>query len=99
MLRIRERHRLGFPRDQAHQPLIGTHGGEMHRLAVQPLGGVKLKRVIRPRHINRADLRHHLAGDQNNDFVEPVLRAQIFAHQLAQTAKQHAWADECAAHA
>ena len=62
----------------------------MDGFAVQALGGEELERAVGAQHIDRADLRHHVGGDQDHDLVEPRLRADRLRHDLAEAAQQDA---------
>ena len=67
-----------------------------HRLvdgvAVQTFGGVEFERAVDAQHVGGADLRHHVGGDQHDDLVEPVLRADLLRHDFAEPSQQDAWA-------
>ena len=57
------------------QTLADPQPGAMHRLGAQPLGREQLEHLAGAHHIGRADLGHHLGGDDAHDPVEPLLRA------------------------
>ena len=97
-LRVGERERLGLAGDQADQALAGAHGGEVDRFAVEAFGGVEFERTVFAQDIDRADLGHEVAGDQDDEPVEPLLRTDRRRHHLAETAQQHARSPECASH-
>ena len=69
-LGVGERQRLGRRGDQADEALAGAHGGEVDGLAVQAFGGEELERAVAAHHVDGADLRHHVGGDQDHDLVE-----------------------------
>ncbi len=87
---IHQRQRLGLLGDQADKALALAHGGLVHGLAVEALGGVKLKRAVRAQHIDRAYLRDHIGRDQDHDSIEPLLRADRLRHDLPEPAQQDA---------
>ena len=82
-LGVRQVDRGCFACDQAHQAFVGAHHGEVHGLAVQPFGAVKLERAVDAQNVNRADLRDHIRGDQHNDLVEAFLRAGRLRYNFA----------------
>ncbi len=86
-LGVGERQRLGGGGDQADQALAGPHGGEMHRLAIQALGGEELEVAVVAQDVDRADLRDHVGRDQDDDAVEARLRADRLRHGLAKAAQ------------
>ena len=90
--------RVRLAGDQADEALVLAQHGEVHGLAVQALGGVKLERAVDAQHVDRADLRHHVGGDQHHDLVEAFLRADRLRHHFAKPAQQHARTAERATH-
>ena len=90
VLRVRQVERLRLARDQADQAFVLAQHGDVHRLGVEALGGVKFERAVDPQHVQRADFRHHVGGDQHHDPVEAILRADRLRHDLAKPAQQHA---------
>ena len=97
-LGFREVDRVGLAGDQADQALVRAQHGLVHRLLVQAFGGVKLERAVDAQHVDGADLRHHVGGDQHHDLVEAFLRADRLRHHLAKPAQQHARTAERATH-
>ena len=65
---------------------------------LRPFGGVELERAVDAQHVDGADLRHHVGGDQHHDLVEAFLRADRLRHHLAKPAQQHARTAERATH-
>jgi hypothetical protein len=55
-----------------------VHGG-----AVETFGGVELEGVVNAQHIDRADLGHHVGGDQHHDLVQSFLGADLLRHGFA----------------
>ncbi len=92
---VQDLRRLG---DEADEAFPGLHRGQVDGGAVETLGGIELERAVGAQHIDRADLRHHVGGDQHHDPVEPLLRADRLRHDLAKPSEQHARAAERAAH-
>ena len=90
MLRVGQVERLRVAGDQADEALVLAQHGDVHRLGVEALGGVQLERAVDPQHVERADFRHHVGGDQHHDLVEAILRADRLRHDLAKPAQQHA---------
>jgi len=98
LLRVRQGQGLGRRGDQADEALVGAQPGEMHRLAVQALGGEEFEDVVVAQHIDRADLRHDVGGDQDDDPVETRLRTHRLRHGFAEAAQQKARASERSGH-
>ena len=97
-LRVRQIDGAGLARDQADQALVRTQHRLVHGVALQAFGGVELQRGIDAQHIDRADLRNHVGGDQHHDLVKAFLRADRLRHHFAKPAQQHARTAECATH-
>ena len=88
VLRVGERQAFRRLRDQPDQALVGAHRGQVHRLAVQPLGGVEFELGIGAQHVDRAHLGDHVGGDVHHDAVEARLGADRLRHHLAEPAEQ-----------
>ncbi len=97
-LRFREVDRVGFAGDQADQAFVGAQHGLVHGFRLEAFGGVKLERAVDAQHVDGADLRHHVGGDQHHDLVEAFLRADRLRHHFAKPAQQHARTAERATH-
>ena len=97
-LRLGQVDRIGFARHQADQAFVLPQHGLVDRLALEAFGGVQLERAVDPQHVDGADLRHHVGGNQHDDLVEAFLRADRFRHHLAEPAQQHARTAERARH-
>ncbi len=82
--------RIGFAGDQADQAFLGLQHGLVDGFALEALGGVQLQGSVHAQHVDRANLRHHVGGDQDDHFVEAFLRADPLRHDLAEPAEQHA---------
>ena len=97
-LGLRQVDRVGLARHQADQALVRAQHGLVDGLLVEALGGVQLERAVDAQHVDGADLRHHVGGDQHHDLVEALLRADRLRHHLAEPAQQHARTAERATH-
>ena len=84
VLRVGQRQRLGARGDETDQTLARPHGGQMHGLAVQALGGEQLHRPVGAHDIERADFRHHVRGDEDDDAVQTRLCGDGLRHDLAE---------------
>jgi hypothetical protein len=98
MLRVVEVERLRLACHEADEALVLAQHGEMHGLRLQALAGVQFQRAVDPQHIDRADLRDHVGGDQHHDLVQAFLRADRFRHHFAEPAQQHARTAKRATH-
>jgi hypothetical protein len=87
VLRFRQVDRVGLARHQADQALVRTQHGLVHGLLLEALGGVELERAVHAQHVDGADLRNHVGGDQHHDLVQAVLRADLLRHDLAEPAQ------------
>ena len=85
-------------RNQADEALVRTQHGVVHRDAIEALSGVKLERAVDAQHVDRADLGHHVGGNQHHDLVEAFLRADRLRHDFAEAPQQHARTAERATH-
>ena len=72
-LRVVEIERRGLARHQADQALMRAQHGPVHGVAVKAFGGVEFQRIVDAQHIGRADLGHHIGGDQHHDLVQSFL--------------------------
>ena len=88
MLRVGERQRLGAGGDETDQALARPHGRQVHGFPVEPLGGEQLERPVGAGDIERADLRHHVRSDQDDDAVQARLCRDGLRHDLAEPPQQ-----------
>ena len=88
MLGVGQREGLGAGGDEADEALAGLHRGQMDGLTIETLGGEQLHRPIGSHHIERADLRHHVGGDQDDDAVQTRLCGDRLRHDLAEPPQQ-----------
>jgi hypothetical protein len=72
--------------------------GSVHRVAIETFGGVKLKRIVDAQYIDRADLRHHVGGNQHYDLVQSFLGRDLLRHGFAKPSQQDAGASRRASH-
>ena len=98
VLGLREVDRVGLAGDQADQAFVRAQHGLVDGLLVEAFGGVQLERAVHAQHVDGADLRHHVGGDQHHDLVQAFLRADLLRHHLAKPAQQHARTAERATH-
>src|SRR3954454_13174353 len=77
---------------------MGAQHGLVDRGAIETFGGIEFQRVVDPQHIGRADLRHHVGGDQHHDLVEAFLSADLLRHHFAEPSQQDAGATRRAPH-
>ena len=98
VLGFRQVDRVGLAGDQADQAFVRAQHGLVDRLLVEAFGGVQLERAVHAQHVDGADLRHHVGGDQHHDLVQAFLRADLLRHHLAKPAQQHARTAERATH-
>ena len=80
------------------RPSSAAEHGVVHGLRLQALGGVELEPAVDAQHVDGADLRHHVGGDQHHDLVEAFLRADRLRHHFAKPSQQHARTAERATH-
>src|SRR5262249_54967725 len=96
--RLREVDRVRLAGDQADEAFVLAQHGLVHRLLLEAFGGVKLERAVHAQHVDGADLRHHVGGNQHHDLVQAFLRADRLRHHLAKPAQHRAWPAERATH-
>ncbi len=89
-LGVGQRERLGRRGDEADEALARGHRREVHGGAVEAFGGEQFEGAVAPHHVDGADLRHHVGGDQDDDLVEALLRADRLRHDLAEAAQKDA---------
>ena len=88
MLGVGQRERLGARGDQADEAFARPHGRQMDGFAVEAFGGEQLHRAVGANDIERADLRHHVGGDEHDDAVEARLRGDGLRHDFAKPPQQ-----------
>jgi len=97
-LRIRQVDRARLAGHQADQPFVGPHHGAVHGVAIEAFGGIQFEGGIDAQHIDGADLRNHVGGDQHHDLVKAFLRADRLRHDFAKPTQQHARTTKRATH-
>src|SRR6516165_3385035 len=70
----------------------------MHGVAIEAFGCIELEGGIDAQHIDGADLRNHVGGDQHHDLVKALLRADRLRHDFAKPTQQHARTTKRATH-
>ncbi len=98
-LGVRQVQRRRLRGDEADEALMRGQDRLVDSVPVQTFGGVEFKGVVDAQHIGRADLRHHVGGDQHHDLVESFLSADLFGHHFAEPSQQDAGASQRAPHA
>jgi hypothetical protein len=98
VLRVRQIDRIGLARHQADQAFVGLQHGLVDGFVLEALGGVQFQGSVHAQHVDRANLRHHVGGDQDDHLVEAILRADRLRHNFAETAQQHARTAKRATH-
>ncbi|MNU76403.1 hypothetical protein D3C71_659550 [compost metagenome] len=89
-LRIGKIERLGRSGNRADKTLPHFQLCEMHGILVETFGGVKFQHAVGAQHVDRANLRHHVAGNLTDDLVQTVLRFKVLRHHFAQPLEQDA---------
>src|SRR5215472_11787243 len=97
-LRIRQVDRTCLTGHQADQALVGSHYRAVHGVAIEAFGCIQFERRIDAQHIDGADLRNHVGGDQHHDLVKALLRADRLRHDFAKPTQQHARTTKRATH-
>ena len=87
-LRLGQRQRPRMGRDVADQALADAQPRLVHRLGLQALGGEQLQHLAGAHDVGRADLGHHVGGDDGDDLVEPFLRLAAAGHHIAEAAEE-----------
>ena len=82
--RIGQVERAHFVGDKADKALADLEFGFVHRPRIEAFGGVEFERIVAPQQIDRADLRHHIGGDEHDDLVQPLLGRFGLRHDLAE---------------
>ena len=90
--------RLRLARHQADEAFVLAQHRDVHGFGFEAFRSVQFERAVDAQHIDGADLRNHVGGDQHHDLVEAFLRADRFRHHLAEPAQQHARTAERATH-
>src|SRR6516165_6161439 len=97
-LGIRQVNRTCLTGHQADQAFVGPHYRAVHGVAIEAFGCIEFERRIDAQHIDGADLRNHVGGDQHHDLVKAFLRADRLRHDFAKPTQQHARTTKRATH-
>ena len=81
-LRVVERQRPGVGGDVADQALADPQARAVHGRRIEALGGEQLQHFAGPQQVDRADLGHHLVGDQAHDLAQRVLDGVGTRHRV-----------------
>ena len=81
-LRVVERQRPGVGRDVADQALADPQARAVHGRRIEALGGEQLEHLAGAQQVDRADLGHHLVGDQAHDLAQRVLDGVGTRHRV-----------------
>ena len=98
VLGVRKVDRVRLARDEPDQALVRAQHGLVDGFRLEAFAGVQFERAVHAQHVDGADLRHHVGGDQHHDLVQAFLRADRLRHHLAKPAQQHARTAERATH-
>ncbi len=88
-LRVGQRERPRVRGDVADQALADPQPGAVHGLGIQALGGEQLEHLAGAQHVDRADLGHHLVGDQAHDLAEGFLGRTATRHRVPEPLEEH----------
>ena len=85
-----EAERFGLRRDQADEAFAQPERRHVHGAGREAAGREQLEGAVIAQHVERADVRVHVVGNETDDLVEPSLRSQRLRHGFAQLLQQHA---------
>ena len=88
-LRVVQRQRPAVGGDVADQTLADPEPGAMHRRGVEALGGKQFQHLAGAQQVDRADLGHHLVGDQAHDLGQRVLDGTGTRHRVPEPLEEH----------
>ncbi len=97
-LRVGKIERRRLAGDEADKTFVRGQHGAVDGVAVKAFGGVEFEGVVDAQHVDRADLRHHVGGDQHHDLVKAFLSADLLRHGFAEPSQQDAGASRRAPH-
>ena len=89
MLRVVQRQRPAVGRDVADQTLADPQARRVDSRGVQALGCEQLKDFARAQQVDRADLGHHLVGDQTNDLAQRHFDGLGTRHRVPEPLEEH----------
>ena len=88
-LRVGERQRPGVGGDVADQALADPQAGAVHGRGIEALGGEQLQHLAGAQQVDRADLGHHLVGDQAHDLAQRLLDGVGTRHRVPEPLEEH----------
>ena len=88
-LRIVERQRTGVRGDVADQALADPQARAMHGRGIEALGSEQLEDFAGAQQVDRADLGHHLVGDQAHDLAQGFLGRGATRHRVPEPLEEH----------
>ena len=88
-LRVVERERPGVGGDVADQALADPQAGAVHGRGIEALGGEQLEHLAGAQQVDRADLGHHLVGDQAHDLAQGFLGRAATRHRVPEPLEEH----------
>jgi len=89
-LRIGQRQRMRVRGDVADKAFADRQPGLVHGLLLEAFRREQLQDVSRSRHVDGADLGHHVGRDDANGLVQPLLPRHVAGHQIAKALEQAA---------
>jgi hypothetical protein len=88
-LRVVERQRPAVGRDVADETLADPEAGTVHRRGIEALRREQFQHLAGAQQVDRADLGHHLVGDQAHDLGERVLDGTRTRHRVPEPLEEH----------
>jgi hypothetical protein len=89
VLRIVERQRTAVGGDVADQALTDPQSRAVDGRGVEALGREQFQHFARPQQVDRADLGHHLVGDQAHDFAQRDFDGLGTRHRVPEPLEEH----------
>src|SRR5690349_14871671 len=88
-LRVVERERTAMSSDIAHQALADSQASAVHGRRIEALGCKKLKHLACTQDVDRANLGHHLIGDQAHDLAQRLFGGDATRHRVPEPLEEH----------
>ena len=88
-LRVGQRQRPVMGGDVADQALADPQARAVHGRGIEALGGEQFQHFAGPQQVDRADLGHHLVGDQAHDLAQRVLDGLGTRHRVPEPLEEH----------
>ena len=89
VLRIVERQRPPMGGDVAHQALADPEARAVDGRGVEALRGEQFQHLAGAQQVDRADLRHHLVGDQSHDLAQRHFDGLGTRHRVPEPLEEH----------